>query len=493
MLFTSIAFLAFLAVVGGAYHLCPIGWRRWYLLAASYGFYCTWGVGFAFLLLAATGVAFAIAHRVARAQTDASKRTWLAVGIITLFVPLATFKYSIWLSDALAMALGPRRWMEPLAGVSQLAPLGLSYYTLKLVSYLIDVYWNRIEPCREFSAVATYAAFFPQIVSGPIQRAPDFIRQIDTITPTRPALVSSGMRLILFGLFKKLVLADRLGLFVDQVYTRPHDHPDPILALASYVFVLQLYADFSGLTDIAIGSGRILGITAPPNFDAPFSAHNIQEFWRRWHMTLTAWLGDYLFTPLRMALRDWGSAGLMVSLAVNMVAVGVWHGARSTYAVFGLMHGGFLIASTLTLRRRKRLLQRSPTLARLHGVTGPIVTFHLLVVSFVFFRAQSVTDGWYILRHAGAGLFQLAGNLGELAQVATLWTAHLRWSPRDVLIAGGAAWVMVAVHRLQRRAELARIIRATPGWFRWAGYYALALAILIWGQTDATQFIYANF
>src|SRR5262249_54419143 len=156
-------------------------------------------------------------------------------------------------------------------------------------------------------------------------------------------------------------------------------------ALAAYLFAIQLYADFSGLTDIAIGSARLLGLRSPANFDAPFLAENIQDFWRRWHMTLTSWLREYVFTPLHLALRNWGQAGLIVSLAINMLAIGLWHGPRLTYVMFGLIHAAYLIGSSLTLRGRTKWLRSRPLLRRAHAVVGPLVTFNMVVLSFVLF------------------------------------------------------------------------------------------------------------
>src|SRR5215470_7081504 len=349
MLFNSVTFGVFLGVVACAYHLCPLAGRRWLLLAVSCAFYATWSVPFGGLLLAVSAVAFFLANQIAATERDSVRRAWLTAAVVVLFMPLVAFKY--WgATRPLFVDLLGERWASRLVWVGVAAPVGISYYTLKLVSYVVDVYWGRIQPSRRVSSVALYAAFFPQILSGPIQRAGDFLGQINRIKPTDPALVASGLRLILFGLFEKLVVADRLGVLVDQVYGSPHEHSAAALTLATYAFAFQLFADFSGLTDIAIGAGRVLGISAPPNFDAPFYAENIQEFWRRWHMTLTGWVRDYLFTPVRMALRNWGQWGLAASLMVNMVAVGIWHAPLLTFVVFGLIHGTYVFVSTSTLR-----------------------------------------------------------------------------------------------------------------------------------------------
>ena len=272
MLFNSLEFVTFLALVVCGYALCPGAWRRAYLLVVSYAFYFTWSVRFAALLLAVTGIAFALAKRIGSAADDATRRRYLVAGVVVLFLPLAAFKYMAAASVVVAGALHASQWSGYLAGTSVVGAVGLSYYTLKLVSYLVDVYWERVEPCHEFSALATYAAFFPQILSGPIQRAGSLLGQLRELRPASTEMIASGLRLLLFGFFKKLVVADRLGVVVDQVFTHPQGFSGAVLALASYLFAVQLYADFSGLTDIAIGSARLFGISSPRNFDSPFYA-----------------------------------------------------------------------------------------------------------------------------------------------------------------------------------------------------------------------------
>lgn len=487
MLFNSLDFAAFLALVACGYHLCPIRWRRWYLLASSYLFYFTWSVGFAFLLLAVTGVAFVLAKRIADRQDERVRRQLLAVAVVVLLLPLLALKYLGQLSFGLIQNPHGGAWVSFLP--SGVAAVGISYYTFKLISYVVDVYWQRIEPCHEFGSVAIFAAFFPQILSGPIQRAGDFLGQIQNLEATRPELIASGLRLMLFGFFKKLVVADRLGVVVDPVFTHPHQWSGSVLALGSYLFAIQLYADFSGITDIAIGAGRVLGFHSPPNFDSPFYAENIQDFWRRWHMSLTSWLTDYVFMPLRMASRDWGQLGLVASLVINMVAVGVWHGAAWTFVAFGLIHASYMAVLSLTLRRRKRFLQQRPVLQRMHRFIGPLITFNLVVVSLIFFRAADLSDAWYILSHACEGV------LGSVARVAHrgvehgVWgLSHLRWSPGDVVVVFGAALIMEAVHLLQRLK-----VAVDLPLVRWAGYFALGFAILLWGESGSKQFIYVRF
>jgi alginate O-acetyltransferase complex protein AlgI len=492
MLYDSLGFAAFLGVVAGLYHLCPPTWRRWYLLAVSYAFYCTWSVPFAFLLVAVTGVAYVLARRVHDATSDTERRLWFNVGLILLLLPLATFKYAAWLGGGLASVMGDRAGFSSLQALRLLVPVGISYYTLKLVGYLVDVHLG-VQPCGQFSAVATCAAFFPQTLAGPIHRVGDFLQQVGEPKTPRAAMVGSGIRLMLFGLFKKLVLADRLGLIVDQVFARPDAFSGLILAAASYLYVIQLYADFSGLTDVAIGAGRLFGIDAPQNFNAPFIARSIPEFWRRWHMTLTSWVTDYVFMPLRVALRDLGQVGLAISIMINMLAIGVWHGASWNFVVFGFIHGCYLVVSSLTLRQREKFYD-TIGFNKIHRVTGPIVTFHMVVAAAIFFRASSVRDAWYILGQICGMLFDATVHFGRgvTAGIAS-GAVQLNWRVEDACVAAGAAVLMETVHLLRRDGRSVSAALALPPWVRLGGCYALALAILLWGQSESKQFIYAQF
>lgn len=492
MLFTSLNFGAFLAIVALAYHVCPLRWRAWVLLGSSYVFYCTWSTPFALLLLATTVVAFVFGKRIGADSEASPAPHWVAAAIVLLFMPLVLLKYASVLVASVPTGNGAG-WNTWVTAPNAIAAVGISYYTFKLVSYVVEVYWQRMEPCARFVDFASYAAFFPQMLSGPIQRPADFLGQMQRLRRVDPDMVASGLRLMLFGFFKKLIVADKLRLVVDHAFTHPQHTAGLVLASASYLFALQLYADFSGLTDIAIGAGRVLGFSAPQNFDSPFYAENIQEFWRRWHMTLTGWLTDYVFMPLRMAFRSWGELGLVVSLIVNMVAVGVWHGAAWTFVAFGLIHAAYMTVFVLTQKRRKRLLQRRPMLRRLHVVFGPLITFNLVVLSLVVWRAASVTDAWYILSHAAGSVALAVWSLCQGHALRTVLAgSHLGANPADLGIAAVGLIIMETVHVLKHNGQLSRLI-AGPVWVRWAAYYAVGFAILLWGQSGAQQFIYVRF
>jgi len=493
MLFTSLTFLVFLAIVVGIFHALPLHWRPPYLWAASFVFYCSWSLPFALLLLIVSLITTVLGRWIEASASDSARWRLLLTGVLILFTPLLMFKYVSAFGSVLAYSFALDQLGDTLTAAGVLAPIGLSYYTFKLVSYLSDVYWGRLSPSG-FIGVAAYASFFPQILSGPIQRAGDFLRQIGPPRPTTQKRFSSGLRLLLFGFFKKMVIADRVGAIIDPIYVNPQAHPDLTVTVATYLFAVQVYADFSGLTDIARGVARLLGIQSPRNFNQPYYAENMQEFWRRWHMTLTDWVRNYIFLPLRMSLRNWGHLGLVVSVFVNMVLVGLWHGPWLTFVIFGLIHGTYVYGSSQTFRRRKAFYDRTPILKAIHVVSGPLITFHMLYVTLPFFRAGNLPDAWASVKKCIAGMLQIGGGLVGTEPFAQTW-AHmeLKWTPDDLLVIGVGSLTMEIIHALEASQLLGSVHAQLPGTVRWAGYYAMAISILIWGEMGTRQFIYAGF
>jgi hypothetical protein len=475
MLFNTSDFVAFLAVTALVHGVLPVRLRSWWLLVASFAFYFTWSVVHAAVLVGATLVAHLSVRRVFDASDERTKLAATIAGVTLLVLSLAAFKYGRALSG----------------GVLRLAaPVGISYYTFKLVSYVVDACWGKLGEPRSFFDVARYAAFFPQILSGPIQRPRDFFEGEQK--PLEASLVVSGLRLMLFGYFKKLVVADRAALMVDQVYAHPHKHPTEILWLTAYLFSIQLYADFSGFTDIAIGAGRLFGVRSPKNFDSPYYAANVQEFWRRWHMSLTTWLGDYVFTPLRMALRERGTLGLVVSITINMLAIGIWHGPKLTFVLFGLVNAVYVCVSALTLQRRSKWFKKHPALARARAIGGPLVVFHLMTIAFIAFRAESVPDAIFVTKEFVRGFVVGPAHVLAFAR-GTAWATLEGWSTRHVLMLAFGVGVMELVHVLQTRGRVTQLLEARPRWQRWAVYYALIAAIALLSMQKSQSFIYYKF
>jgi D-alanyl-lipoteichoic acid acyltransferase DltB (MBOAT superfamily) len=473
MTFESLAFVLFLAIAATAFWLVPARFKGHALLAASYAFYATWSLTYAALLIVLTVMVYAAALRIERCSVGAVKRRVMWATVVALLGVMALFKYF----NDISPFVGGR-----LSALHVIAPLGLSYYTFKLVGYVLDVYWERIPAEQSLLAVANYAAFFPQMVCGPIQRAEDFFAQTSPYANPSVDAASSGLRLILFGLFKKLVVADQLGMVIDPWFTDLRHQAPAQLLLILYLYPIQLYADFSGITDIAIGIGRFFGVESPPNFDGPFYAPNISDFWRRWHMSLSSWLRDYLFMPVRYATRALGHVGLVFSLMVTMLAIGVWHGALSSYFVFGLINGVYMSTSALTLTRRNRWFKAHRSLAAARQYAGPLLLFHLVLVALIFFRAPTPSAATFALAHGVPAYFQ------PRALVAVVSAFRLRLG-----IAMLGAVVMEVGHLARRRPEITTWFSEQPVWIRWSAYYGVGLVIVLLGVFTRQTFIYQQF
>jgi alginate O-acetyltransferase complex protein AlgI len=474
-LFTGLGLLAF--------YFAPGRWRAGLLLALSCAFYLTWSAGYTALLLAVAYGVYRTARWIEDCRTEGGKRAWMGAGVMALVLLLFGFKSSEFIAKEF-FARGGAASAKPVAFI--IIPLGLSYYVFKMIGYLLDVYWETIPAQRSFVAVALYGAFFPQIVSGPIQRAESFFDQLENIGHPDSAEFLVGLRRILFGLAKKIVIADSLAGLVANIFSNPSACSSLELMVGAYGFAIQLYADLSGLTDIAVGVGLLFGVRGPENFDLPFLSPSVPLFWRRWHMSLTSWLADYLFTPLRMSLRSLGTAGLCLAILLNMAAIGLWHGIGFKFLIFGLMHGIFVTISVLTIKRRDLFFKNRPRLAQLRRFAAPLLTFHLVVFSLIFFRADNLADALQYFAHLIPSL--RPGAVPVLrCDLAALG-----------LSASGLAFCFVAF----LASEVVTWAARQPGWnsrffalpaiCRYALYYGLAGVVLFLFK-GSVNFIYARF
>ena len=365
-------------------------------------------------------------------------------------------------------------------------PLGLSYYTFRLISYVVDVYWAKYSASENFTDFAAYVAFFPQMIAGPIQRESSFLPQLRE-SAVQGGTIEGLMRMAL-GFAKKSIVADNLGLFVGWGYGHLHSGSLLPALVAIVLYPVQLYMDFSGLVDIAIGSGLILGIDAPENFNAPFSAKSITEFWRRWHMTLTGWLRDYVFMPLRMLTRDWGETGLALSLTANMLLIALWHGISLGFVVYGLFHSLFLITETLTASRRKSFYAANLLADKGSAILGPFYVFSVVAVGSVFFRAPSLTAAAQTFSSLGSGIRSIGKDFWSLLAPPN----HHAW------VAFPAVVLLTIADACRRRFGF-RLPALAPRYVRWSAYSGVAaMWILIAFMLMATEkgadpFVYALF
>jgi alginate O-acetyltransferase complex protein AlgI len=485
MLFNSLPFFLFLPTVVSLYFLLSQRWRWSLLLTASCVFYMFFIPKYLLILGFTIVVDYFAGILIENAQ--GARRKWcLAMSIVANVGVLGFFKYFNFFRenvDGLARVLG---WNLPVEALAIILPIGLSFHTFQAMSYTIEVYRGAQPAERHFGIYALYVMFFPQLVAGPIERPQNLLHQFREVHHFDYDRVTSGLRLIAWGLFKKTVVADRLALFVNKVYATPEQFGGPILVLATLAFAFQIYCDFSGYSEIAVGSARIIGFRLMQNFDRPYHARTIAEFWRRWHISLSTWFRDYLYFPL--GGNRVGPARWSVNILVVFLVSGLWHGANWTYVVWGGLHGLYLVVGTTTGRLRQRFARWS-TLAdypALHRFGQVLCTFSLVCVTWIFFRAATLSKAGLICQRCFTGWREL---LHPSRLVAQLDSVVLSW----LALGCFATVVMEIVEAWHARAGVVTAINARPWWLRWSLYYALAGALFFLHASEAGQFIYFQF
>lgn len=488
MKFNSIQFLIFFPLVAFAFFSIPHRWRWFLLLGASYLFYASWNPKYIVVLLAMTAIGYLGGCLLASETRPTTRRLILTFSLIASLGILFFFKYFELSNRALHAVFEQLGIPQLTPGFNLLLPLGISYFTFQTMSYTLDVYHGVVKAERHAGLYALFIGFFPHVTAGPIARANLLLPQFQTAHKPDYEQVVSGLQRMAWGFFKKLVIADRLAVVVNTVYGDPTLYTGIPLILATYAFAFQVYCDFSGYADIAIGAARVMGFKLQENFQQPYYAQSIPDFWRRWHITLYNWLRDYIFYPLSRALKRSGlnSDNLLVLALppmLTMLASGLWHGTDWTFIVWGSLHGVFMVSSVLWSRASKSLrLPFSPSPQITTGIKV-FATFNLVCFAWIFFRANSLSDAVYIIQH-------LFVNLKTNAFLFDLMPGG--WY--DWLIVLLATLVMEAVHWGQRKnASLREVIRRQPVWLRWSLYYALVVVIFMFGKFGAGEFIYARF
>jgi len=462
VLFNSPVFIAFFVCVFALYWAIRARVpQNALVLAASYVFYGAWSWKFLALLIASTLIDYACGQLIAAARTPARRRLVMVASVTANLAFLATFKYLGFFVRQAADLLTALGFQANLPVLQIVLPIGISFYTFQTIGYVVDVYRGKVPAERNLLNYALFVAFFPQLVAGPIERAANMLPQFARDRVFRWPAFESGLQLAVWGLFKKIVIADNLAPFVNVVYERPEAYDGSALAAATVFFAFQIYCDFSGYTDTARGVARMLGFELIRNFDNPYSSRTPVEFWRRWHMSLSQWFQDYLYFPLAMRfMRKGGWASRYRAHIVSMTLIGFWHGANWTFVVFGL-YWGVIIALYLYAAERLAAdgaVSESGSLMR--AIPGPLRgalavggMFIVVCVGWVFFRAQSMSDAWHVLTHAlsGAGAstvlrldVQREAVLWALivGLLAIEWAARARPSLRAALVGGGPSAVL---------------------------------------------------
>jgi D-alanyl-lipoteichoic acid acyltransferase DltB (MBOAT superfamily) len=382
---------------------------------------------------------------------------------------------------------------NPFPFLKILLPIGLSFHTFQALSYTIEVYRRNQKAERHLGIFALYVMFYPQLVAGPIERPQNLLHQFREQHDFEYARVTDGLKLMLWGFFKKVVVADRLAPFVNAVYDHPHQYAGISVIVATVFFALQIYCDFSGYSDIAIGSAQVMGFRLMRNFNLPYFSRSISEFWRRWHISLSTWFRDYVYIPLGGSRVS--TARRYLNLMITFLLSGLWHGANWTYVVWGGLNGGFLVVEQAVGATRYLNTPATASRALRNLAIGGArigLTFFLICITWIFFRAHSLLDAMYLLGHVTSGLGTLWHDLHNLAFVRL--NVLMRIDKIEFLIAIAAIVVVFIVEAAQSRGALRDRIRRQPALLRWGLYYAATAAVLFFGAFNSSQeFIYFQF
>jgi len=489
MSFTSLEFIAFLPLVLLIFAALPVQQRWLGLLLASYFFY-----GFAqpinlLSLGAVTIVVWASGRAIARTAPGPWRRLMLGAGLTVILGSLFAFKFYNFIADELSLATGQWLGTAPFATahIGMPTPVGYSFYAFSAASYLIDVYMARLPKAAGVADVALYVAWFPKILAGPIERATTFLPQLWNGLRTNPFRLLLGLQLVVWGLFKKVVIAENLAPLVDRNFKIAAFAAPMELLISVYFFAFQIYCDFSGYTDIAIGISAMFGIQLMENFRRPYLARSTTEFWgERWHISLAHWFRDYLYIPLGGSRA--GPVRRYLNVMIVFLVSGLWHaglgyGVGWTFLVWGALNGFYNwlgLATRGLWRRLGGLLPRIAASTPL-WVVRAFITFHLVAIAWVFFRAKSIGDAVEILKKIAVRLPDLPGLI-----------PHYPFTYEHYL-GFGLILFLLAVEIVDEKRPIVQRLQASPVWLRWGASYAVVFALLVLGRWGTKEFIYMQF
>ena len=361
-----------------------------------------------------------------------------------------------------------------------LVPIGISYYTFQCIGYIVNIYRRTEKPEKHAGYFLIYNLFFPKILSGPIERSERFLPQLRNPSPFSEVKFKMGLKLILFGFFKKLVIAERLGVIVNNVYGNLDEYTGFALVIVMLIQAIYIYADFSGYTDIALGIAGLFGISLTDNFNRPFFARNVSEFWRRWHISLSMWCNDYIFKTIIFKRRRWGKMASVYGVFITFLVIGIWHGAMWTFVVLGLLQGIAINYEFFTKRKRLTIGAKLPRL--MNDTLSRLFTYVFFSFSLIFFFSHSFGDSIYFVTH----LF----DLRDLVIVGN----DLGLELRHVWIAAIAIIVLLVIEFIEEEGfSILDYIHSQPLWLRWVIYYGIIIIIIMYGQFATTNFIYIQF
>lgn len=498
MLFNSAQFLIFFPIVAVIYYLLPYKIRNYWLLAASYYFYMCWNAAYVLLILFSTLVTFAsgvVMEKIKLSNPEEDKcifykRICVAVCFILNLVILFFFKYINWGMEIIGVVFDFFHLEANMPAFDILLPVGISFYTLQALGYTIDVYRDEIYAEKNFFRYALFVSFFPQLVAGPIERSQNLLKQLAKTKKASFENIREGFLLMIWGYFLKVVLADRIAIFVDTVYGDIETYTGIYLIVATVLFAVQIYCDFSGYSVIAMGTAKMLGIDLMENFNAPYLSASIAEFWRRWHVSLSGWFRDYLYIP--MGGNRKGKTRKYINLFITFGVSGLWHGANWTYVVWGLLNGCFQIIGDLLspIRRNIAELLDIKTNSLSHKLLKIFTTFMLFDFTMIFFRASTLREALRIIKSI------ITVHNPWILLDGSLYTCGLDQKNFQLLIWGILLLCAADVCKY-KGVKLRTVIAGQDYWAQCFLAVIFVLCILlfgIWGVGyDAASFIYFQF
>ncbi len=492
MQFNSLEFMAFFPVVIAVYFVIPRKCRSIWLLFASYWFYMSWSPKYALLIGFSTVVTYLCGIGI-EAYRD-SRKMILAAGLVVNLLILGLFKYGNFALGTLDYILRALRLGEIERRFNLLLPVGISFYTFQALGYVIDVYRGETRAEKNLIRYALFVSFFPQLVAGPIERSKNLLRQMREIEDIRlwnAERVTSGAILMIWGLFMKMVIADRAAILVDTVFDNYQMYGRPALLIAAAAFSFQIYCDFGSYSLVAIGAAKIMGFSLMENFNTPYFAAGIRDFWSRWHISLSTWFRDYLYIPLGGNRK--GERRKALNLMIVFLVSGLWHGADWSFVLWGGIHGAMQVAEDV---RNRKMRPGSGTGLR---IPQRFLTFALVTFAWIFFRADSVKDAFGFIRQiisGGAGIAAAAEQTARTAGtgIFALGLDRVEWI---ILLVSLAMLFAVDLIRYRRKQTIDAFLMERKRWVEWAAVIVLIEMLFIFGEYgpafDAQQFIYFQF
>ena len=478
MLFNSLSFAIFLPIVFVIYWALPHKFRWIVLFISSYYFYMSWNVKYVFLIFITTFVSYLTALLIEKTEDKTKRKLFLIAAGVISFGILFFFKYfNFFQENVVAFFQMFAIQLHPTT-LQLLLPVGISFYTFQTFSYVIDVYRGDVPAERHFGIYATFITFFPQLVAGPIERTSNLLPQIKKEHFFNYEKAAYGMRLMVWGFFKKLVVADVLAVYVDRIFDTLYTRAGFSLVLAVLFFTVQIYCDFSGYSDIAIGCAKLLDIDLMQNFKSPYFSDSIKEFWCRWHISLSTWFRDYVYIPLGGNRK--GKLRTHINLIITFLASGLWHGANWTYIIWGLIHGVSQVLEKILIPKKSR---KKFTFAWALRV---LLVFIFCAFTWIFFRAENFKDCIYIIKYLFLGIENPVNYIknGFLAMILT----------RPAMITVGISLALLAIYDFfSLKMDVIEWVGKQKVVIRYAIYLAMLIIIMLWKASGEAAFVYFQF